>query len=67
MAGLTDTNDYVEQWRRVEHVIDGNPGTAAQATADLIHTEYPNHRLEALVASGGLAPEPVEGLNSEKT
>jgi len=66
VAGLTDTNDYVAQWRRVERVAYGNPGEPAQATADAIHTEYPHDRLEALVASGGLAPEPVQGLNSEK-
>jgi len=57
VAGLTDTHNYVEQWRRVAGALDREPGSAAQATADAIHSDYPRDRLEALVASGGLEPD----------
>ncbi len=58
VAGLTDTDDYVAQWRRVDHTdgVDDDIAAAARAAADRIHREYPRERLEALVASGGLAP-----------
>lgn len=57
VAGLTDTNDYVEQWRRVSGALDGDPTEVARATADAIHSDYPRDRLEALVASGGIEPD----------
>ena len=58
VAGLTETQDYVEQWRRVSGTLEGEPTTElAQATADAIHSDYPRERLEALVASGGLEPD----------
>jgi Virulence factor len=54
VAGLTDTDDYVAEWRRVDR--SGDPTIDAAATAALINRDYPRDRLEALVASGGLAP-----------
>ncbi|MDG2027047.1 MAG: virulence factor [Acidimicrobiales bacterium] len=57
VAGLTDTNDYVQEWRRVSTTVDGDPAAAAQDTADTIHSDYPRDRLEALVAAGGLEPD----------
>jgi hypothetical protein len=57
VAGLTETQDYVEQWRRVSGVLDGEPAEVAQAAAAEIHSDYPRDRLEALVASGGLEPD----------
>jgi hypothetical protein len=57
VAGLTDTQDYVEQWRRVSGAIEGDPTELAQATADAIHSDYHRDRLEALVAAGGLEPD----------
>ncbi|GJM38726.1 MAG: hypothetical protein DHS20C19_20930 [Acidimicrobiales bacterium] len=57
VAGLTDTNDYVQQWRRVPGAIAGDAAEAAQQAADTIHSTYPRDRLEALVAAGGLEPD----------
>lgn len=57
VAGLTDTDDYVQQWRRVTGPTEGDPAEVAQAAADAIHSDYPRDRLEALVASGGLEPD----------
>ncbi|MEM7142730.1 MAG: virulence factor [Actinomycetota bacterium] len=57
VAGLTDTNDYVQQWRRVAGPVEGDPAEAAQTAADAIHSDYPRDRLEALVAAGGLEPD----------
>ena len=56
VAGLTDTHDYVEQWRRVASSLESDAGNAAQTTADAIDSDYPRDRLEALVASGGVEP-----------
>jgi hypothetical protein len=57
VAGLTETQSYVEQWRRVPGTLEGDPAEAAQAAADTIHSDYPRDRLEALVAAGGLEPD----------
>lgn len=58
VAGLTETEDYVEQWRRVPGELDdGDPAELARATADAIHSDYPRDRLEALVAAGGVEPD----------
>ncbi len=56
VAGLTDTNDYVNEWRRETGPIEGDPLTAAKTVAHDIDTSYPRDRIEALVANGGLAP-----------
>lgn len=61
VAGLTDTNDYIEQWRRVPGAVDGDPVNAAQRLATEIDAAYPRDRLEALVAAGGLDPQPDGG------
>ncbi|MEQ8841150.1 MAG: virulence factor [Acidimicrobiales bacterium] len=57
VAGLTETQSYVEQWRRVAAPLEGDPTELAQATADAIHSDYPRDRLEALVAAGGIEPD----------
>ncbi len=57
VAGLTESQDYVEQWRREAAPSDGNPTEVAQATAATIRTDYPRDRLEALVAAGGIEPD----------
>ena len=55
VAGLTATNDYVQEWRNVS-----TPLAAGDVEAQLdqrcaeIEAAYPRHRLEALVAAGGL-------------
>ncbi len=56
VAGLTDTNDYVNEWRRVPSPVDGDPLAAAQAAVDTLQTEFHRDRLEAFVANGGLDP-----------
>lgn len=66
VAGLTETSAYVAQWRResqpLEAESDGN--RVAAETASRLHTEYHRHRLEALVATGGLE-QPSEPSQSE--
>ncbi|MEZ5245379.1 MAG: virulence factor [Acidimicrobiales bacterium] len=57
VAGLTETQSYVEQWRRVTGTLEGDPAEAAQVAAATIHSDYPRDRLEALVAAGGLEPD----------
>lgn len=57
VAELTDTQSYVEQWRRVSATLEGDAAEAARAAADAIHSDYPRDRLEALVAAGGLEPD----------
>ena len=59
VAGLTDTNDYIEQWRRVPGAVEGDPATVAAETAATFESDYPRARLEALVASGGVEPAPL--------
>ncbi len=56
VAGLTDTHDYVNEWRRETEPIEGDSVEAAQAIAQHINTSYTRDRIEALVANGGLAP-----------
>lgn len=57
VAGLTETDDYVRQWRRVADTFAGDAGDAARRVADHIQSTYPKDRLEALVATGGLEPD----------
>lgn len=59
-AGLTSTDDYVNEWRRQSSVPEGDPAEAARAIAAAFERDYPRDRLEALVANGGLAPETQE-------
>jgi cvfA/B/C family virulence factor len=66
VAGLTDTDDYIQQWCRVAGQLEGEAGVAAQATADAIDSDYPSDRLEMLVASGGLAPAPAAGPDTNE-
>lgn len=55
VAGLTETDDYVNEWRRVAASVGGDPVAAAHATAEQLDSEHPRDVLEALVANGGLA------------
>jgi len=57
IAGLTSTDDYVSQWRRMASTPPGDPAEAARAIAAAFDRDYPQDRLEALVANGGLTPE----------
>ena len=53
VAGLTETDAYVQQWRRVTRPIDGDPATAAIDEAERLETLFHRDRLETLVAGGG--------------
>jgi len=55
-AGLRDTDSYLAQWRRGAPVPCGDDLEAeAAAHAARLEAEFPDDRLAALVASGGVA------------
>ena len=58
VAGLTDTDDYVNEWRRIATTVDGDPVAAAHTAAAQLENDHPRDVLEALVANGGLAAAP---------
>ena len=63
VAGLTDSDAYVAQWRRATQPLPsgaepvGDAVAGATSTVDQIQLAYPKDRLEALVASGGIHAE----------
>ncbi|MGI9622440.1 MAG: virulence factor [Acidimicrobiales bacterium] len=61
VAGLTDTDSYVTQWRRETSPISGELELAAQLEATRLEAAYPGDRLEDLVRRGGLedVPDPT--------
>jgi len=65
VAGLTDADDYVREWRRVTAPCEGDPQAAAQAEAERLQTVYPRERVRALVDTGGL--EPAESAESAES
>ena len=52
VAGLTKTDDYVNEWRRVATGVDGDAIAAAHAAAQRLDNDHPRDVLEALVANG---------------
>ena len=62
VAGLTETNDYVNEWRRDAATPDGDPLAAANQIAQQLDAAFPRDRLEAFVANGGLDPQPGDIL-----
>ena len=57
VAGLTSTNDYVQEWRTVTSPLgDGDVSAQLDQLCADIEAQYPRPRLEALVANGGLEP-----------
>ena len=62
VAGLTTTDDYVQEWRTVSSPL-ASGDTAAQLDQRCaeIENEYSRKRLEALVANGGLEPASGDG------
>lgn len=56
VAGLTDTNSYVNEWRRHTRPIDGDLAAEAGAEAARLENDYPKARIEDLVRNGGLEP-----------
>ena len=55
VAGLTDTDSYVQQWRRVSQPLEGDAAIAADEIAARLEDTYDRDRLEDLVANGGEA------------
>ena len=63
VAGLTNSDDYVNDWRRVATRVDGDAIAAAQR----LDNDHPRDVLEALVANGGLDPESgVSGVDPQQ-
>ena len=54
VAGLTDSDSYVAEWRRESTKCDGNMAEVVVATAKQLDDDYPDPRLERLVQTGGL-------------
>ncbi len=60
VAGLTNADDYVLEWRRSTQPCSGNPQVAAQTEAERLQHEYDSERVRALVNNGG-----CDAVNSE--
>ena len=54
VAGLTDADDYVLQWRRVSQPCEGDPQAAAEAEAQRLQEIYTRDRVRELVDNGGV-------------
>ncbi len=56
-AKLRGTDDYLEQWTRGAAIECGDDLEAeAERAASQLESDYPDDRLKALVASGGVEP-----------
>ena len=54
-AGLFNTDDYLNHWRNAEAPArEGEPQAVAEAVAAELEAAYPEARLEALGANGGV-------------
>ena len=56
VAGLTNADDYVLQWRRVSEPCAGDPEAIAQSEAARLHGLYTSERVRKLIDNGGLTP-----------
>jgi hypothetical protein len=56
VAGKKTAQDYVGEWRRVNHPLTGELVDTVDSTAASIETEFTNERLHTLVANGGWDP-----------
>lgn len=57
VAGLTDADDYVLQWRRESAPCEGEPETVARVEAERLQEIYTRDRVRTLVDNGGLASD----------
>ena len=57
VAGLTDADDYVLEWRRVAQPFAGDAAAGAQAEAERLQELYTRERIRAIVDNGGLDPD----------
>ena len=65
VAGLTETDAYVNEWRRTVRPITGAVDGEAEDEATRIENAYSSERLEQLVRAGGLDPTPIDHPPSE--
>ena len=63
VAGLTATDDYVNEWRTTTAPLDVD--TNLDDLCRDLEAQYPRERLEALVATGGLDPAAHSGGTSD--
>jgi hypothetical protein len=56
VAGLTDADAYVLQWRRVSQPCAGDPRAAARSEAERLQQQYSRERVRALAENGGFDP-----------
>ncbi len=55
--GATETDDYLEEWRRADPVpVEGDLAEAADQAMQRLETEFDKERLKALVQNGGREP-----------
>lgn len=55
-AGLSGTDGYLEEWRRITRTVDGGDD-AVTAEVEKLETEYTDDILARLVRAGGLTSE----------
>lgn len=65
VAGLTETESYVAQWRRVSSPLASDPVQAATEAVSRFTDDYPRERLEQLVAQGGIELETAQVAKTE--
>ena len=54
VAGLTDTDSYLAEWRRVTSDFDGDMAATVAAEVARLEHAYPEDRLERLIQAGGV-------------
>ena len=67
VAGLTETNAYVNEWRRNVRPIDGHVEAEADHEAARLDAAYPRERLERLVFQGGVDADPTDPVQRTHT
>lgn len=53
VAGLTDHETYIREWRKDEIAVEADPAAQVEALTAKYEADYPKDRLEALVKAGG--------------
>ena len=54
-SGASETDAYLDEWRRQTSEVDGDLAEIADSTQKTIETEYDQDRLKVLIANGGHA------------
>ena len=60
VAGKKTYDEYITEWRRTTHPVEGDLMAAVADVAARIEAEFTNERLMALVANGGWDPASPE-------